>query len=61
MAYVVMSGKSKKDYWKVFRAIRDALPEAPRVKEVMLDFERAIWVAFKSIFPQVCLQVVKID
>ena len=60
MAYVIMSGKSKKDYRKVFRAVRDALPEVPRVQEVMLDFEKAIWGAFESIFPEVCFKEAKI-
>lgn len=38
------------------KKIIDLLPMRPDVKKVTLDFERALWKAFRSILPEVKLQ-----
>ena len=49
-----MSGKYKKDYKKVFKAVLD-LCQSTIVKTVTLDSEAAIWLALTSVLPQVKL------
>ena len=47
-----MSGKHKRDYKKVFKAIKKLLPTS-NVKTVTLDFEAAMWHATSKVFPNV--------
>ena len=44
LMFVVMSGKCKKDYRKVFKEVRNLLPNII-VHTVTLDFEAAMWQA----------------
>ncbi|XP_044164508.1 uncharacterized protein LOC114952152 isoform X2 [Acropora millepora] len=55
LVFVLMSGKKKSDYKKVLRNIVDILPAQPSVRRVVLDFERAMWSAVKSILPEVVI------
>ncbi|XP_055955207.1 uncharacterized protein LOC126809860 isoform X3 [Patella vulgata] len=50
LAFVLMSGKSKRDYKKVFKAIMDMTPSAPAVQAFVADFEAGIWQALRSVF-----------
>ena len=54
LIFTVMSGKHKKDYNKVFKAVLDLLPSTI-VKTVTLDFKAAMWLALTSVLPQVKL------
>lgn len=53
---VIMSGKNKKDYRKVFKQLLEILPTAPAVKRITLDFEKAVWAVLRNLFPDVKLQ-----
>ncbi|KAK3729886.1 hypothetical protein QZH41_005332 [Actinostola sp. cb2023] len=48
LLFVLMSGRKKKDYKKVLRKVLSILPSEPRVKEVVLDFERALWSCIRK-------------
>ena len=51
-----MSGKKKIDYKAVFQVLLDILPRPPAVKELVLDFEAAVWLAARDILPQIQLR-----
>jgi hypothetical protein len=51
LAYALMSGKSASDYEAVFRAINNRLDVA--VEESLMDFERAMWVGLRAVFPNI--------
>lgn len=52
LCQVFMSRRKRSDYKAVFQAILNVLPTQPQVKEVVLDFERAVWSALKTCLPQ---------
>ena len=54
LMFVVMSGKCKKDYKCVLRAINNLLPSCA-VRTITIDFEAAIWSAICSVFPKVSI------
>lgn len=56
LLFVLMSGRRKSDYRKVFRHLLEILPSAPAVQQVTLDFERAVWRALRDVIPQAILQ-----
>jgi len=49
LIFVVMSGRKKNDYKKVLKEILELLPCQPEVIKVVLDFEKALWAAVKSV------------
>jgi len=51
VAFILMSGKRKRDYVAVFRHLRNILPTSLNVREVVMDFEEAVWRAMAEIFP----------
>ena len=53
--FVLMSGRKKSDYKKILKNLLEILPTAPRVHQVTMDFERAVWRAFQHVFPDVHL------
>jgi len=52
-----MSHKRKRDYKAVFTKIRELLEDPshhyPKVMEVVSDFEAAVWISIRKIFPTV--------
>ena len=50
--FVVMSGKHKKDYKKVFKTVKSLLPTII-VKTVAINFEAAMWSVLPLVFPGV--------
>ena len=50
LVFVLMSGKSKADYVAVLEHVRDMLPSPPAVRGALLDFEKAAWLAIRSVF-----------
>jgi hypothetical protein len=50
--FAVMSGKKKKDYVAVFKAVKETMA-VMNVKSFMVDFESAIWTALSEVFPDV--------
>ncbi|XP_019628711.1 PREDICTED: uncharacterized protein LOC109473277 [Branchiostoma belcheri] len=51
MAFVLMSGKRKKDYKKVLKKVKSLLPQTPHVKTFVMDYEAALWLALDEVFP----------
>ena len=51
VAFFIMSGRSKRDYKVVFRQLLDVLPRAASVKNIVMDFEQAVWRAARKVFP----------
>lgn len=49
--YVLMSSKEKADYACVSQEIHRVLPTDPEVKEVILDFEEAMWTVLRQLLP----------
>ena len=56
LLFVIMSGRNKKDYRAVFRALIDILPAPPAVRQITVDFERAIWSVLRQVFTNVKIQ-----
>ncbi|XP_077870100.1 uncharacterized protein LOC144363041 [Saccoglossus kowalevskii] len=53
LCFILMSGKSKKDYISVLHGIKQLLPEAIALSECMVDFEEAMWKAIRDVYPAV--------
>ncbi|KAI8508520.1 hypothetical protein Bbelb_136190 [Branchiostoma belcheri] len=51
LVFVLMSGKEKRDYKKVFQKVKEMLQE-PRVEHFVMDFEDGMWGAIRSVFPE---------
>lgn len=49
----IMSRRRKKDYIYILTAIKEMLPSEPRVKRIVMDFEKALWRAADSVFSAV--------
>lgn len=56
LCYVMMSRRKKTDYRVVFRAIINLLPTVPKVEEIVLDFEKAVWNVIRQLLPNVTIQ-----
>jgi len=58
---VLMSGKSKRDYIAVLEKVKEIIPAGtpPVVKEVMSDFETAVWKAFGIVCSPLCYSMIK--
>ncbi|XP_073235751.1 uncharacterized protein [Porites lutea] len=53
LAFVLMSGRKKKDYRKVMKSILEMLPVEPDVRQITIDFEKALWGVLRQLFPEV--------
>lgn len=57
LAFILMSHKRKRDYSAVFVHILSLITEPennyPKVKEIVSDFEKAVWVSLRNLLPQV--------
>ena len=53
LAFAVMSRRRRKDYKRVLKALLTALPQQPRVRAVVSDFEAAIRSAVRTVLPEV--------
>ena len=49
MVFALMSGKKKKDYKAVFKAVIEMLPVQPAVKGIVIDYEMAVWSALREV------------
>ena len=49
--FILMSGRKKNNYKKVFKQLLKILPSAAAVQQVTLDFERAVWATLRDIIP----------
>ena len=58
LLFVLLSGRKKNDYCKVFKELLEILPSAPAAKQITLDFERAVWAApgLRKVMSQAKLQ-----
>ncbi|XP_064650935.1 uncharacterized protein LOC135502210 [Lineus longissimus] len=48
-----MSGKRKKDYKKVLKAIKNLISGNPVLEKIVIDFEASMWRAIPRVFPDV--------
>ena len=55
LLFVLMSSRRKHDYKKVLKKILRILPASPCVEQVTVDFEKAVWGAFRKVLPEVQL------
>ena len=51
LAFILMSRRQACDYQLILEAIVASFAAPPSLKRVILDFEAAIWVAMKTVFP----------
>ena len=55
LIFILMSGRKTCDYRRLFYVIKEMVGECD-VKEMVLDFEKPVWKAIRSEFPQVRLR-----
>jgi hypothetical protein len=55
LAFVLMSGKRKRGYRKVLRAIKRITTDTRKVQKIVIDFESALWRAIPQVFPDVSI------
>lgn len=53
LVFVLISGRKKKDYRKVIKSILDLLPVEPDVRQITVDFEKALWSVLRQVLPGV--------
>ena len=53
LLYVMMSGRSKRDYREVFLSVINLLDSHPAVERITIDFEAALWSVLRRAFPTV--------
>ncbi|KAG1654554.1 hypothetical protein GQR58_024951 [Nymphon striatum] len=56
LAFLLMTGRRKRDYKAVLRALKERLPANLPLQRVVFDFEAAAWKAVALVFPGVLLQ-----
>ena len=55
LAFILMSGKRKRDYRNVLKVIK-ALTRDRKLVKFVLDFESALWRAIQTVFPGITIQ-----
>ena len=55
MLFVLMSARKKSDYRKVLKKLFKLMP-IPAVRHIMVDFEKALWLAILEILPNVMIR-----
>ena len=55
MVFAIMGGKSKSDYKAVFTGVHGLLGTC-KLQEMVVDFEAAMWVGVRWVFPDVHIQ-----
>ena len=53
LAFILMTSRRRVDYVRVLQVLLDALPQPPAVQAVVSDFEAALWLAVRDVFPGV--------
>ena len=56
LVFVLMSRRSKEDYIQILQYIRTRLPATVCLSRVVMDFEPAVWGAFRTVFSGITLQ-----
>ena len=51
LVFILMSGRKKKDYKAVLKALLNVLPMKPTIGQITIDFEKALWQALYQVFP----------
>ncbi|XP_068231288.1 uncharacterized protein [Palaemon carinicauda] len=51
LLFVIMSGRKKSDYRKVFHEVLTSLPNEPSVKHTTIDYEKAMWKVLPEVLP----------
>lgn len=55
LAFILMSGKRKRDYRKVLKAIKKKTKDRT-LEKIVLDFESALWRSIPQVFPDVLIR-----
>ena len=55
VAFILMSGKCKKDYKKVFKVIK-CNTSSLKLEKIVIDFEHVLWTAIQRVFPGVIVR-----
>ena len=51
LVFVVMSGRKKRDYRALLETVISLLLNEPKVKKIVLDYEKAMWSAIRQVMP----------
>ncbi len=55
LAFILRSGKRKRDYRKILKVVKD-ITSNRKLEKIVLDFENALWRAIPHVFPDVLIQ-----
>lgn len=53
LAFILMSGRKTSDYVAVFESIKNAVCGTVQIEGMVMDYERALWRAAKTVFPDI--------
>ncbi|XP_038069954.1 importin-4-like isoform X2 [Patiria miniata] len=56
LTYILMTGKKKRDYKLVLKALKKRLPKEICLREIVADFEAPLWGALESVYPEITLK-----
>ena len=55
LIHVMMSRRTTEDYVAVFRKLLEFLPKPFNLRQIIVDFESAVWKAIRIVFPEVSI------